>query len=144
MNDKTSSYALYSGTQYPLMLIQNSSGTIEEAGTSSLPNGNITASGPFAGKWKVGYPEKYDDMADDTADIAYVTGPATIFLYAQDNQQGNVVVFYLDAGEWDATYLIGEIDDLESMAVRTYKMSNYSWTEMKRDGLLPSNWLAGK
>jgi len=144
MNDKTSSYALYSGTQYPLMLIQNSSGTIEEAGTSSLPNGNITASGPFAGKWKVGYPEKYDNMADNTADIAYVTGPATIFLYAQDNQQGNVVVFYLDAGEWDATYLIGEIDDLESMAVRTYKMSNYSWTEMKRDGLLPSNWLAGK
>lgn len=140
MNNVASSYSLYAGTSYRLMLIQNSSGTIEDAGTSSLPNGNITASGPSAGRWKVGYPEKYDNMVDNTADIAYVTGPATIFLYSKNDQQGSVVVFYLDEGEWDATYLIGETDDLMSMAVRTSKMYNYSWAEMKNLGLLRSNW----
>ncbi|MEZ5671204.1 MAG: hypothetical protein R3E08_02030 [Thiotrichaceae bacterium] len=139
MNDETSSYALYSGTSYPLMLIENSSGTIEEAGTSSLPNGDIIASGPRAGYCTT---SSCTRLSNDTANIAYVTGPATIFLYQHDNNvsDGFTQVFYLDEGEWDATYLINFTDTVSAMKIRNSKMSNDSWTEMQsqRDRLLRS------
>lgn len=139
MNDKTSSYALYSGTSYPLILIENSVG-IEEAGTSSLPNGNITASGPRAGFCTTSSCEL---RSNDTADIAYVTGPATIFLYEHGSNvsdRGRTAIFYLDSGEWDAAYLIDFKDVVSSMNVRPYKMPNHSWAELKNAGLLRPNW----
>jgi hypothetical protein len=137
MNDKTSSYALYSGTQYPLILISNSDGTIESAGTSSLPNGSITASGPRSGYCTT---SSCNLLLSDSADIAYITGPATIFLYQHNNINGWTQVFYLDSGEWDATYLINFTDTVSSMNIRNSKMSNYSWTEMQSAGLLRSDW----
>lgn len=137
MNNVASSYSLYAGISYPLILIANSSGTIEDAGTSSLPNGSIIASGPRSGYCTT---SSCTRLENDTADIAYVTGPATVFIYQNDDQQGYASVFYLDQGEWDATFLINFTDTMTSMAVRSYKMGDWSWAEMKRDKLLRSDW----
>jgi hypothetical protein len=89
-----------------LALTDNLTGSLEQAGTSSLPNGYLNVSGTLDGFVSVdgSISQLYHS---NSASVATVQGPATVWLKSHTDNSGNNSYFFLDAGEWDVTYLNG-------------------------------------
>ncbi len=92
-----------------LALISDFSSTLQEAGTSSLPNSDkMIARGRLDAIYRrTGRGDANMIYHSDSASIVFVTGPITVRLYKYRDQKGTNSTFYLDEGEWDVAYLNG-------------------------------------
>jgi hypothetical protein len=123
MNDKTNAIQLLQDVGFAL--IDDFSSSLEEAGTSSLPNsetmiarGRIDAIYRRKGRGSVN--KLYHN---DSASVIFVTGPITVKLYKDANQKGTHSTFYLDEGEWDVSYLNGINNAVSSYTFWDSKLS---------------------
>jgi len=106
-------------------------GSLEEAGTSSLPNSyRLSAGGGDQGFNLYALGELSGFMSVDgtinqmyqrnTASVAAVHGPAIIQLMSRDDGRGTNSLFFLDEGEWDITFLNGFNDSTVNMRTWVY------------------------
>jgi hypothetical protein len=90
-------------------LIEDFSSTLEEAGTSSLPNSKtMIARGRLDAIYRrTGRGDANNLHHVNSASIIFVTGPITVRLYKYSDRTRTQSTFYLDEGEWDVSYLNG-------------------------------------
>ena len=97
-----------------IALIDSLSGSLQDNGTSSLPNSSLITSGQLSGLDAGGGAVTINQVySSNTASVAAIQGPGTYVLHANSAMDGKRSMFFLDRDHWDVTYLNGIDDDVE-------------------------------
>lgn len=111
-NDKISSMRVHYSPY--IALIDTLNGSLQDNGTSSLPNSNLLSSGKLSGLYAGGAVVADQVYSPNTASVAAILGPGTYILHANSAMNGKRSMFFLDNDHWDVTYLNGIDNDVEA------------------------------